>query len=62
MIKKGVQCLYGVTKMTSIVWTVTLTSVRKVLSILLSFLIFPKPTSLRYFFGIFLVFLGFLFF
>eukprot|EP01080_Neovahlkampfia_damariscottae_P003914 gene3914-7126_t len=54
----GVQCVHGLTKLFGILMTVTATSTRKVLSIILSFLIFPKPFGISYIFAVFFVFTG----
>ena len=54
----GVQCVHGLTKLFGILMTVTATSTRKVLSIVLSFIIFPKPIGISYVFAVLFVFSG----
>lgn len=54
----GVQCVHGLTKLYGILVTVTATSIRKVLTIFLSFIIFPKPITTSYLFAIIFIFAG----
>jgi adenosine 3'-phospho 5'-phosphosulfate transporter B3 len=54
----GVQFVHSMTKLYGILYTVTATSIRKVLTILLSFVFFPKPWTISYLFAIGFVFAG----
>eukprot|EP00818_Percolomonas_sp_WS_P001316 CAMPEP_0117445636 /NCGR_PEP_ID=MMETSP0759-20121206/5905_1 /TAXON_ID=63605 /ORGANISM="Percolomonas cosmopolitus, Strain WS" /LENGTH=538 /DNA_ID=CAMNT_0005237833 /DNA_START=242 /DNA_END=1858 /DNA_ORIENTATION=- len=54
----GAQYLHSLTKRSNILITLTVTSVRKVLSILISFMIFPKPIHYGHFAAMILVFVG----
>lgn len=54
----GVQFVHTMTKLYGILATLTATSTRKVLSILISYLIFPKPFLFSHFLAIVLVFTG----
>ncbi|KAL0479137.1 hypothetical protein AKO1_008011 [Acrasis kona] len=54
----GVQFVHTCTKSFGIIVTLTITSSRKVISVMLSYILFPKPLTLVHFFAIVLVFIG----
>jgi adenosine 3'-phospho 5'-phosphosulfate transporter B3 len=54
----GVQFVHTMTKLFGILVTLTVTSSRKVATVMLSFLIFPKPLTLSHLIAIILVFAG----
>ncbi len=57
----GVKCFLALIKTNGNVLATSVTTVRKILSILLSFLMFPKPFTMNYAYGVIAFFLSFVF-